>query len=162
MAVFNHAITYKEYWLSDLNENIVTLDIDYDNAFEERQKVVIKFHDPCQSFDIRRVKVTGRATTGISVHSGVVIGRPRLDLVELVCTNGQTRTCRWIDKTEPSLGLKADILESLHPVTGQATFLATTQRCPHPELISMNVFVLDNSGNPFYSFYVNPFTGDLF
>lgn len=165
MGIFNHVIRYSEILNPELDENCVSIVIDYDDAFGARRSVQVPYNDPHnKQFDISRVKITGRAITGSVLRPTLVIAVLSPHEVKVLRKDGAT-THEWIDDTLPQVGDQAHLVESFHPKTGEMTLLVTGKGCDSPGLMSMNVIILDVSmdmDNPARIEYVNLFTGEIF
>lgn len=158
-------IRYGERWDSSLNENFICLSIYYNDAFGEDRVADLPFNDPYnQHFDVSRVHIAGRAITGAVLQKAMIVETISSDQVSVLQKEGITQH-RWIDSILPKSGNQIYLIESLHPITGKSTFLATARQCQFIGLVSMNVMILDqfmNIHQPIYTTYINPFTGDVF
>lgn len=164
MVLFDHSIKCSSTLDEQLDELMTTIEVDYTDAFGERQQVIlaVRDSDTIKEFSPDRVIVAGTATTGSYVSSGAVLS-VRDGWIDLV-SGAKIHTCRWIDKKPPSATDVVHFFEALTP-HGDSEILATARKCLHPQLMSINFLVLNRDGDiddPIEMLRVSPFTGEYF
>ena len=164
MALFDHSVRCECSVDPQLGDLMVTIYVEYVDAFGVKREVVEALAEPnAKKFDKSRIVVGGTATTGARIVSGGVLG-VRGRVVDIL-SGANYFTCQWIDKEIPEVADVVNFFESLSPIDGSPRLLATARDCLHPQLVSMNIMILNKDKDmerPLRVIRMNPFTGEQF